>query len=201
LKNYTDFHSIAGIDYGSKLAGTTVIVWHSPQGIEILQSRKNEDADEMIANFIKTNTAISNIFIDAPLSLPTIYSNIETLENPDFFYRQCDVEVGAMSPMFLGGLTARAMRLKFQFAKRVHFFETYPGFYARMLGLSNFGYKKELANIEICTHIVRNDVDVLMPQTQNWHQFDAAIAFIAAKRWLENKSIIFGNKQEAMIYI
>ena len=86
------------------------------------------------------------IFIDAPLSLPGIY----WLGNGfrDHFFRQCDKEMNAMSPMFLGGLTARAMRLKAELKSTgCKIIETYPRMLTEMRYLSNehkvYGKRKE----------------------------------------------------------
>ena len=98
----------AGIDYGSKLAGTTCIAWMKEGQLKIIQSAKNQDADEWIITQLD-NESIDQIFMDAPLSLPPAFHDPLSDE---FFYRAADRELKAMSPMFLGGLTARAMRLK-----------------------------------------------------------------------------------------
>ncbi|MFY8020692.1 MAG: hypothetical protein ACOVP1_05820, partial [Bacteroidia bacterium] len=46
---------IAGIDYGSKLAGTTAIAMlDEKRNFSFIQSQKNEDADEMILQMLHT---------------------------------------------------------------------------------------------------------------------------------------------------
>ena len=88
-----------GIDYGSKLAGTTVITYDIDRVLYQLQSDKKSDADKFVLNHV-TDLKPDAIYLDAPLSLPKAYFG----EGDDFFYRKGDKELRAMSPMFLGGL-------------------------------------------------------------------------------------------------
>lgn len=61
-----------GIDYGSKMAGTTAIAYLDNGEIKVILSQKNKDADAFI---IATTEQLkpNSIFIDAPLSLPLAY--------------------------------------------------------------------------------------------------------------------------------
>jgi predicted nuclease with RNAse H fold len=126
---------LCGIDYGSKLAGTTAVAWLDTvtQAIAITCSLKGKDADVFLYDcLVKLNPAC--VFIDAPLSLPGVYSLGGAYT--DHFFRQADKQLQAMSPMFLGGLTARAIKLKKELnAISVPVFETYPAAQAIRLGL------------------------------------------------------------------
>lgn len=65
--------TIVGIDYGSKYAGTTVMCYNSAHKVRFIESHKNTDAD----SFLQTELAFLKpdlIMIDAPLSLPGVYS-------------------------------------------------------------------------------------------------------------------------------
>lgn len=117
---------LLGVDYGSKLAGTTAVCYlYSEGNAAFLSSRKGEDADKMLLDFVLKHGP-ANLFLDAPLSLPLAYFQ-GTAHGTDFFYRQCDRQLGAMSPMFLGGLTARAIKLSFELKNvGASVFETYP---------------------------------------------------------------------------
>ena len=97
-----------GIDYGSKMAGTTVIAYLKSGKLHFAQSQKKKDADLFVENWVAQHQPRA-IFLDAPLSLPGVYTEPEAYD--DYFYRAGDRLLRAMSPMFLGGLTARAMRL------------------------------------------------------------------------------------------
>ncbi|MEM6380094.1 MAG: DUF429 domain-containing protein, partial [Bacteroidota bacterium] len=131
-----------GIDYGSKMAGTTVIAFARADGkIEFYQSEKKKDADKMIETWLMEHS-IKLVFIDAPLSLPKVYQKPTASGN--YFYRKADAELRAMSPMFLGGLTARAMRLKAVLSEEAcQLFEVYPGQLAKHLELPKEKYKKD----------------------------------------------------------
>lgn len=189
----------AGIDYGSKLAGTTVIAYAKNNTISFLQSEKKKDADQLILDWIKTARP-KQVFLDAPLSLPKIYANPEA--GTDFFYRKADRELGAMSPMFLGGLTARAMRLVSVSPGEVNFIETYPGFLAKALELPPKEYKKELQFIPGLIDSLTTQFNLrLEKMPTNWHQFDALLAYISGLRFERKKHLTFGDPAEGQIVV
>ncbi len=105
-----------GIDYGAKLAGTTAISFVENNQIKTVQSVRKQNADTFCLDWI-SRLKPDFIMIDAPLSLPLAYFG----KGDDYFYRQADRELKAMSPLFLGGLTARAMRLANQWSKQKNF--------------------------------------------------------------------------------
>ncbi len=193
MNQLTDLNYLVGIDYGSKLAGTTVICSLSRDGkLTFRSSRKNEDADQMIINFIQEHS-VNRVFIDAPLSLPAIYRN-ETV-NPDYFYRKCDRALKAMSPLFLGGLTARAMQLKYQVNKnqRVLFRETYPKALKHLLELYSIDDPK-LNSITEEFGLGLEPGSVL-----NLHHLDALMAFLSGYRFLAGQSNSCGEELEGII--
>ena len=106
----TSFKSvICGVDFGAQLSGNTVVAVNTGSIVSLHRPKKGEETDSWIVKLLtELNPAL--VAIDAPLSLPGIY--LEPKKYTDYFYRACDRELQAMSPMFLGGLTARAMRLK-----------------------------------------------------------------------------------------
>lgn len=190
---------IVGIDYGSKLAGTTVLCFYDgvDSTIRFFQSQKKTCADTFVLNTLgQLHTLI--IGMDAPLSLPGVYSGIEGYN--DYHYRKCDIEAKAMSPMFLGGLTARAMKLKSQISCEV--IEVYPKQVAIHYGLIEFGYKSENQAIPTCLEILfkENNFPFLIPSCENWHQFDALLAMIACYRYQNNQATSLGEQKEGMIY-
>ena len=77
---------IIGIDYGSKLAGTTVLAIFDTDTQHTLleQSSKKQDADAFVLSTLCEHPA-NVVGIDAPLSLPGIYRDLEG--NNDFHYR------------------------------------------------------------------------------------------------------------------
>lgn len=200
---------IAGIDYGSKLAGTTVIAYVSEnQEIIFAASEKNRDADAFILNWAKIYQP-SHIFLDAPLSLPGIYRGLEGCN--DHFYRAADRVVQAMSPMFLGGLTARAMQLKAKLKElNIITLEIYPSYLAKVLELDKNIYKKQKEHLPTLLPILLNALGLLVspsphhPMTLSpitWHHFDALLALCSGFRYLNNQYLPFGNPEEGMIIV
>lgn len=192
----------AGIDYGSKLAGTTCICFESPSGqVEFLSSTKGQDADHMILGFCASYLP-HYLFLDAPLSLPAVYSR-GLNGGQEYFYRACDKELKAMSPMFLGGLTARAMKLAADLStKQIGVFETYPKWQAQRLGLQSAGYKGELSDILGCTEsVLKSDPLPLSRTPATWHEFDALLALLAARRYAHGQHLTVGDPKEGLIYL
>ncbi len=193
---------IAGVDYGSRLAGTTALCIGNTGGEfrDILQANKKKCADEFILNCVR-QYSVSAIFMDAPFSLPGVYSSLKGFD--DFFYRKADKELKAMSPMFLGGLTARAMKLKTKLDEEgVKCIEVYPGGLARVLGLQEMGYKGKREFISDCFQSLKGQFDgILGPCPENWHQFDALLAYFTGIRYYREKAEVFGDKREGTILI
>lgn len=200
--------TFAGIDYGSKTSGNTVICHHDDQVIHFYEADK-KDADLFIIDWITKCQAVQNrpmlttVFLDAPLSLPAVYQSIVGFSN--YHYRQCDVALKAMSPMFLGGLTARAMELKQRLQEKmnVETHEVYPKALAQTL-LSDHYHKRLTTNeMEALCRILSKVIPELClaeyPKTQ--HQFDALLAWVSGYRFLNQQHLIFGDIQEGIIIV
>ena len=196
-------NSICGIDYGSKLAGTTVIAtgdWQT-KIVSFQQSKPKQDADAFLLRIIREMQP-ATVFIDAPLSLPGVYTQLPGCD--DYFYRAADKTLHAMSPMFLGGLTARAMRLKSVVEKTgAAVYETYPAAQAQRLELGKLGYKHSASNIGQ----VLASLEVLFPEWTlegdfaSWHIVDALLAWLAAFRFQGNESVAYGDQKEGLIHV
>lgn len=194
---------IIGIDFGAKKAGTTVIAcMFEHNKIDFFASNKNQDADKFILNFIQNQEDIWLAYIDAPLSLPAVYKQVNG--SNDFFYREADKMTGAMSPMFLGGLTARAMKLRLEVEKLgVKMVETYPSKLAEVLQLREKGYRKDKKHIpklcdslkEISSFKFNNEI------VKDWHHFDALLCLYSAKRFEMQAAIVFGQPDEGTITV
>jgi predicted nuclease with RNAse H fold len=193
---------IAGIDFGSKKAGTTAIAWRGKNGkIAIAQSLKNKDADQFIVDWA-TKYEPTTIYIDAPLSLPGVYRQPD--QYSDYFYRQGDRELRAMSPMFLGGLTARAMQLKARLeAIGIALHEVYPSALVDLLQLPRAIYKKDKADIPKLLPALQAQALNLEPvePLQNWHQFDALLALTSGFRHQNNGHQLYGDPGEGGIIV
>ncbi len=193
---------LAGIDYGSKLAGTTAIcIGSSPGRHKIIQSEKKKDADKFILDNIK-QLQPDLVAIDAPLSLPGVYFQPQTFR--DFFYREGDKELKAMSPMFLGGLTARAMKLKYELAKlNIAPIEVYPAALAREFTLDQQGYKKSDKALDQCLLSLKQQTELKIGKKSvtNWHQFDSVLAWCSGWRYLQQQFEIYGHEEEGQIIV
>lgn len=191
----------AGVDYGSKLAGTTVICYANERAeINFLASAKKQDADAMLYDFF-ASSHISLICLDAPLSLPAAYKFPSTSE--DYFYRKADKMLKAMSPLFLGGLTARAMQLKHrlnQSGKEV--IEVYPAALARHLKLKERGYKEINTPLAPLTQELSEmyELNLNIEELNSWHHFDSLLCYISGLRYLNAEHISVGNEEEGMIH-
>lgn len=199
----TQSASFVGVDYGSKLAGTTAIAYFEPESgmLKFVRSPKGDDADLFLQNWLKTHP-VKTVCIDAPLSLPRVYRTPG--QYGDYFYREADRSVKAMSPMFLGGLTARAMQLQSRLTEAgIACQEVYPGGLARIFGLNTHGYKDKRSRPadlrehlqEVLPHPVRWDL------VSDWHAFDALLAYASGWRFIQGNHVTAGTPEEGVIII
>ncbi|MFK7949354.1 MAG: hypothetical protein AB8G11_17310 [Saprospiraceae bacterium] len=202
-------HSFVGIDYGSKLAGTTVVafacldgsVTNNKQIIQFKTSEKKKDADKFLIKIVE-ELEPEFIFLDAPLSLPGVYTNPEKFD--DYFYRKSDKILKGMSPMFLGGLTARAMRLKRQFEnKGIKVIEIYPAIHAQRMKLKTYNYKKQLQYIPDVLAVLQHNLPLKfeIETIKSWHQVDALLAYYAGFRYMNGDAEAFGDEAEGQIWV
>lgn len=195
---------IAGIDFGSRTAGTTVIAWYQDAvtPIRFNHSLPGSDADNLILELLEMTEGRHQIFIDAPLSLPLAYKSDK--EGDDFFFRNSDRELRAMSPMFLGGLTARAIALSKKIEQEGHIItEVYPSGFAKTLNLEELGYKKAIKNISTVTRFLTEKFNLKLNvnQIDDWHHVDALLCVIIGIRKTRNEAKAFGIEEEGLIWI
>ena len=191
--------TIVGIDYGNKYAGTTVICYNSGNKIKFVQSSKNTDADSFLLNEL-AYLHPDLIMIDAPLSLPGVY----WLGNDyrDHFFRSCDRELKAMSPMFLGGLTARAISL-IKKMNGMEVKETYPRKLVDILLLPYAQYKHDKQELGpfIEQLKLRSDVKFNEAQITSWHHVDAFLALLSGLRYLGKTHQKYGIPEEGIVIV
>jgi len=194
---------IIGIDYGARNAGTTVIAQlYDFNKVNFYTSTKGSDSDHFILDFISSHADVWLAYIDAPLSLPKIYRNPK--KDGDFFFRRADQMTGAMSPMFLGGLTARAMSLaKKMESNGIKVVETYPSKLANVLGFSEKQYKKALSRIPVLCQKLQHesDFEFNLDHVETWHHFDALLCLYSAKRFEMQSAMVFGDESEGTITV
>ncbi len=187
-----------GIDFGAKRAGTTVACYFMDGNWHLEQVAKKKDADDFLEKLV-ASLAPSKIYMDAPLSLPKVYASRDQYSSSDdFHYRVCDRETGAMSPLFMGGLTARAIRLKTTWLESgIEVYETYPAQLIKTLGMDTH-YKKDLEKFR---HEFNQYGAPIPAQFDNWHQADAWLAWNSGERHARNENKIFGTKEEGIIIV
>ncbi len=194
--------TFAGIDYGSKTSGHTVICYHDGQAVHFFDADK-KDADLFILQWVTRYTLIKAIFLDAPLSLPAVYHSVKGFSN--YHYRQCDIALKAMSPLFLGGLTARAMALKqrLEEAAKIETYEVYPKALAG--GLLADKYHKKLTALDreqLCRRLATMIPHLMFAQLpKNQHQFDALLAWISGYRFMTSQHQMYGDVREGIIIV
>ena len=195
----SELNVLAGIDFGAKLAGTTSMTILKDSKFEIHDCKKGDDADVWILEQVERQ-AIKTVFIDAPLSLPPAYFDNKSNE---FFYRKADAALGAMSPMFLGGLTARAMKMKRLLeAEHVAVFETYPAALVRELFVHSISYKKAIQGFRKELRVKTKLFGLpALPPCKTFHQMDSLLAWLSGYRHLTHQSILHGSKEEGEIFI
>jgi len=195
----SDHSRIIGVDYGSKLAGTTCIAHLIKSKLYVTQSEVKGDADEWLKTYINDN-AIKIVFLDAPLSLPAAFQG----RGDDFMYRKGDREVQAMSPMFLGGLTARAMKLKHELNKsNIDVIEVYPGgFIKTSTALKDHYHKKDKTSIPKFMELLYSifKLDITTPIT-NYHQVDSILALLIGLKYIDGIAASLGDEEEGLIWI
>ncbi|MBL8004524.1 MAG: DUF429 domain-containing protein [Candidatus Kapabacteria bacterium] len=191
---------IIGIDFGAQLAGTTCCaVKHiGTNTVTILTSIKGKSADSFIYDCVKEFTPVL-IGIDAPLSLPMFYTNPQ--QYTDNNYRFCDRELSAMSPMFLGGLTSRAMKIRYELEQqKIQCIEVYPKAFVKKHFLDTLGYKESKEYIPNCIEALMKIVDVSVNEPlSTWHEFDSLVAVAITERYYAKNADSVGN-EEGYIY-
>jgi predicted nuclease with RNAse H fold len=191
---------IAGVDYGAKLSGNTAVAILKKGKVELFKTKVKENADDFIVEVL-TKHQVKMVFIDAPLSLPRSYQGIKEETVPEFFYRQCDKETGAMSPLFLGGLTARAIALKYCLnRKEIEVYETYPSYLCRLLNIERV---KTADGVFEMFHRIKNELNGLFGniEPQTIHEIDALLALYSAIRFCQQQHVVLGDASEGEILV
>lgn len=187
---------IWGVDFGAKQAGTTVIASINEENeVQFAQSERKRDADRFLRDELDRRGP-QMIFIDAPLSLPMACRATHPHQPGDFFYRACDRELKAMSPLFLGGLTARAMNFAAHCAQRhISVRETYPAGLARLMNWPDRPLQR-VADWLLAEFSINLSVAPANP-----HQFDAMLALISGLRFLDGKATMLGDEKEGLVIL
>ena len=194
---------VFGIDYGSKLSGNTVLCIFDHGRIHFMSVDKGVDADEFLYKAAE-HFKPERIAIDAPLSLPGVYFGLKGCSN--YHFRESDLELNAMSPMFLGGLTARAIQLATRLrALGIDVFETYPRALSRHFELSEIGYQSTKIGLSACRLKLRSLLNPAIKmdcaEVSDWHHLDALLALMSCLNVVSGTHKVFGRLDEGQIWV
>lgn len=196
-----------GFDFGAKRAGTTVGCLVSDGVARFERCEKGVDADEFVMKLIDA-VKPTLVGIDAPLSLPAVYRAGRYSPEGEYFYRECDRTLGAMSPLFLGGLTARAIRLKALIeAGGSSVIEVYPAALLREIGGHLEGLTKDRCGSdgELLAEAVRRIAQwgaVHVPsRPSSWHDVDSFLAVVSTVRYHRGDARVEGRETEGLIIV
>jgi len=195
-------HVLFGISYGSKLSGNTVIAILNINKIYFLDVEENTNADDFIFNAAQ-HFKPDVVFLDAPLSLPARCCG---KKGNDFHFRKADIQLKAISPMFLGGITARAMQLKSRLENEsTKVYETHVKSQACNYKLIDLGYKKEDNHLISCRNTLKEKLSPSLffdcQEIKTWQHLDAFLALFSAMRFVMCRADTFGNAKEGLIYV
>lgn len=188
-----------GIDFGARYAGTTALCFASGNTLHFIQARKKQDADDLCRRYI-SELKPDFVMIDAPLSLPFVYRGTSASSadaSADFFFRHADRQLNAMSPMFLGGLTARAMQLASYFTPAgIPFFETWPTRIRHCFG-SDQRPEPEALNSQISKV---TGLGLIHDSRLTRHGIDSVLAWYAGWLKINGKLRAYGYESEGLIW-
>jgi predicted nuclease with RNAse H fold len=201
-KNYKKIspHQILGIDLGNKASGNTALCFLNQNELQYIQPKKKQDELSIILETIEKHS-IHLICIDAPLTLPAVY--FQTPEFNDYMYRECDKLCKAMSPMFIGAFTARAIQLKNMLEhKKLQVIEVYPKKLIEILKLTAYYPKKKEKNVsnELIQKL-KDEVPYNFAKPESLHQLDALLCWQSGFRYWNNQHKTFGHKKEGIIIV
>lgn len=190
---------IWGVDFGARLSGNTAIATCKAGQVQLLQCPAGVDASIWLTEKYREQPP-ELIAIDAPLSLPSGYFR----DNGDLHFREADRALAAMSPMFIGGLTARAIELTRQLSCQV--IEAYPSALADLWLYQGRKKRKEdmsgfFDRIIKPRFSERFGTKVSYDKPGNIHQLDAWLALMTALRYQQKEARSFGNESEGLIWV
>ncbi|MFN4233298.1 MAG: hypothetical protein ACK4IK_00680 [Bacteroidia bacterium] len=193
-------HQILGIDLGNKKSGNTAMCYLFNNTLQFIQPKKGQDEVSEILKIIEQKH-IQLIGIDAPLSLPGVYFN--KVEFNDYQYRLCDKECKAMSPMFIGAFTARAIELKNLLeSKGISVIEVYPKKLSEIMDIQKYYPLKKVSNVpDKLIEEIKDTIPFNIKNISNMHQFDALLCWLSTYRYIHQKHEVFGNKKEGLIIV
>jgi uncharacterized protein len=189
------------IDLGGKSNGNTAACYNVENKIHFLNFAGVKNAYDFLIKSI-VDKKIKIVFIDAPLTLPGVYKDLKGYSN--FHKRSCDVELQAMSPMFLGGFTANAIELYHQLTtKKIKVIEVYPKALVNHLNIEGYSKKLKLKELNAIVYQVMNHLPdfKLADIPVSLHEVDALLAWLSGYRFQKKIHQEYGKKEEGIIVV
>lgn len=190
-----------GIDLGGKTTSNTVGCYTMGEKL-LFTHLPPKNQHQHLLKFCLLNS-FETVFMDAPLSLPGIYSGKKGFH--DFHHRKCDLELKAMSPMYLGGFTASAIELKAHMeGLHIKVWEVYPKALIQELGLQQL-YSKKITPTKLAALL-----NALKPHHMGFklskkpatiHELDAFLAWLSGHRFQQGIHQTKGDAKEGIILI
>ena len=188
---------IIGIDFGARLSGKTVLAWSTRDGLRLDRAAAGQDADAFLEETIAWLKPTS-IYVDSPLSLPENY-RVQASDG-DWFYRRADRVLEAMSPMFLGGLTASSIRLATRWRESgFDVQETWPRGLVKELDLPGYRNKGAQTIAEFLSAMQAFGFPQELPSATDWHEVDALLAWWSGWRHENGMAAVHGDPAEGLI--
>ncbi|MCH8555192.1 MAG: hypothetical protein LAT76_08545 [Schleiferiaceae bacterium] len=193
----------AGVSLGGKYTGDSALAIYSNGQILIVQPDEGVDSDAFSTQVIE-QFAPEIITIDAPITIPGALT--KTSGCFDYHFRQADKECGCISPMIIGGRTARAIELKSVWEKLgKEVYETSPRLLARDFGLREMGYRKTGLHLRNCAALLKAsfnpDINLAERDISNWTRLDALLALMTAMKIETKTATSIGNPEEGLIWV
>lgn len=185
---------LVGIDLGARRSGNTAVCVREKSGFRFHRCAEGGDGDEWLKDLI-AGIQPRSIYIDAPLSLPGAYFD----RGEDFSFRAADRLAGGMSPMFLGGLTARAMSLADLWRKggiAVH--EAYPSALIRH-AWESLDIRPRVAIPRSKLRLMAGMMLLPPPEPADRHEADSWLCWVIGLRHQRGEALSFGNAAEGVI--
>jgi predicted nuclease with RNAse H fold len=201
---------LAGVDLGGKRSGTTALCFLEEDFVTTLQAARGSDGHAWLDEQIVARR-ITHVFIDAPLSLPGVYRGLKDFH--DYHFRKADKLLGAMSPLFLGGLTASAIELAAAWQEKgIVTLEVYPSALVKHLQLQVF-YKPKHLPPKTMSNFIRKLKR--HPETRKYfeglrwkishslsrHEADAILCLLSGLRFLSGEALAYGYRDEGLIWV
>ncbi len=188
----------AGVDLGGKNTSNTVVCYSEKKALYFYQPT-GKNTHEKFMHFLIDHD-FNEVFMDAPLSLPKGYFSNITLDFEHFYKRKADIELNAMSPMYLGAFTAQAIYIKHKLQEHnISCYEVYPKALIQELNIKN--YHKKLSNQDIKKVLANLNLPYSLnyKTVKSMHHFDALLCWLTGYRYQIKKHKQVGLPEEGII--